>query len=179
MTVEKNSFTFGENKIDVFMKKIVFSLFILCVLAVGCDKGLSPITEVTGISGTISFENWPPPDSLLDLRIVAFRQFPPQNIVTDILSQQAITYPALGDSTRIPRNIQNFDFQFTLPPDTFRYVVVAQQYGPNILTDWLAAGQYVINPADSLPSTVIIKQGRLLKDVNINVDFHHLPIQPF
>ena len=45
----------------------------------GCDHGLAPPSENqrTAISGTITYQNWPPADSLKDLRLVAFKEYPP------------------------------------------------------------------------------------------------------
>ena len=56
-----------------------FLLAILVVLTAfvpSCNKGLGPITEPTGFSGVIHFKNWPPPEKVFELRLVAFEEYP-------------------------------------------------------------------------------------------------------
>jgi hypothetical protein len=169
------------------MKKLILITFFWAVLALRCDKGLAPQAETTtftGISGTIFFQNWPPADSLVDLRLVAFKKFQPkftaQDIFIQILSDppEAFTYPGLSDTTRIPADVDKFDFDFELPAGTYEYLVVAHRYGPDILADWQAAGQYDVD-ADSLPSPITVTEGKVIQNVLISVDFHDLPMQPF
>jgi len=137
------------------------------------------VPEITGIEGTILFQNWPPPDSLYDLRLVAFKNFPPENIFVEIITQQAYAYPPITvDTTWIPFYVDQAEFEFELPPGTYDYLVVAHRYGPNILEDWQAVGQYDTD-SDSLPSSFTIVEGQLLKNIIILADFKQLPIQPF
>ena len=58
-------------------------LGLVLLLFYGCDRGLVPTEPPPGpgaLSGLITYAHWPPPDSLFDLRIVAFRDFPPEGI---------------------------------------------------------------------------------------------------
>ena len=145
-----------------------------------CDHGLSPAdaTVVTGISGEITYEdNWPPADSLKDLRLVAFKKFPPRNIVLEVLSGEAIVYPPI-DSASLQFYVTSQEYSMELPPDTFEYIVVAQRYGDDVFNDWRAVGQYDTDE-DSLPTPIILKENTFLKNINIHVDFENLPIQPF
>jgi len=73
----------------------VFFLMAFLVLVFGCDRGLAPITEDTGFSGTITFKNWPPPEQVLELRLVAFEQYPADSsgIIAALLNSQAAIYP--------------------------------------------------------------------------------------
>ncbi len=153
-----------------------------------CDKGLSPIEKpppptvedsITGISGTIYFTNWPPPDSLFELRIVVFKKFPPENLIVEILTGEAFIYPtALEDTVSLPFYVDSLQYAFELEPRTYEYLVVAQRYGPNRALDWRAVGQYDTDE-DSLPSPFTVIDSVLLKNINVYVDFKHLPIQPF
>ena len=81
---------------------IIFVLFLLF----SCDHGINPTqtqkdneTKSTGISGTIFYQNWPPPDSLLDLRLVIFKNYPPVDIVGEVLSGEAIAYPEISQGS--------------------------------------------------------------------------------
>ncbi len=158
---------------------------VVLLVVAHCDKGLTPPEDqgITGISGTIFFSNWPPPDSLFDLRLVAFKNFPPENILVEILNGNAYVFPSIETDSAVVRKMLPFyadqvDYLFELPPGTYGYLAVAHQYGPNLLTDWQAVGQYDTD-ADSLPSPVVVREGEILRLIPITVDFHNLPIQPF
>ena len=66
-----------------------FNLYFLIVYFSACDHGLKPTEEesssITGISGLITYQNWPAPDSLKDLRLVVFKNYPPDNIFNEVL----------------------------------------------------------------------------------------------
>jgi len=164
------------------MKKMIFGILLGALFIQSCDKGLTPpenrITISTGISGTVFFQNWPAPDSLLDLRLVAFKNFPPDDIFVELLSGQAFAYPAIDDTFSLPLNVDQLDFQFEFPAGDYGYLAVAQQFGPNVLADWRAVGQFDLTP-DSLPTPLTISEGQVVKNIFIAVDFNHLPIQPF
>jgi hypothetical protein len=163
---------------------VVILISLIFLFVIQCEHGLSPSDakqipqNVTGISGFILYKNWPSPDSLKDLRLVAFRNFPPQNILAEVLSGSAIVYPPIDTSAHLLYNVAFEEFTMPLPPDTFKYIVVAQQYGDNIATDWRAVGQYDTDN-DSLPTAIIIEENTFLEGINIDVDFKNLPIQPF
>jgi hypothetical protein len=163
---------------------VVVLVLLIFLFAVRCEHGLSPSDarqipkDVTGISGVIIYKNWPSLDSLKNLRLVAFRNFPPQNILAEVLSGQAVVYPPIDTSAHLLYNVAFEEYTMPLAPDTFKYIVVAQQYGDNLVTDWRAVGQYDTD-TDSLPTSIIIEENSLLENININVDFKNLPIQPF
>ena len=52
------------------------SVLVLMAFFQGCDRGLGPITEDTGFSGTITYKNWPRADSIYGLRLVALEDIP-------------------------------------------------------------------------------------------------------
>ena len=155
-------------------------IFFLIIFIYECDHGLEPPTgptsNITGISGLISYTNWPPADSLSDLRLVVFKNYPPTNIVSELLNQRAFFYPTLDDS--LPRFVDTTSFILELPANTYEYIVVAQQYGPDFYADWRVVGQYDTD-LDPLPSSVTVENGKLHENINVNVDFANPPNQVF
>lgn len=130
------------------------------------------------MSGVIRYQHWPPQDSLLDLRIVAFTVFPPSNIVNEVLLRRAIVYPPLEDTALVPFFVDSLAYIFSLPPNEYKYIVVAQQFGPTVTTDWRAVGQYDLDSNLSVPSPVTIVADDTTRDIDINVDFANPPPQP-
>ena len=163
------------------------------VFVSGCDKGLEPLNEPSGFSGVIHYKNWPGPDSLLELRIAAFTEYPADSsgILAALLSGKAVVYPQVttgvlgalkilgGD--RLADTV-HYDFTTqgtTLQVATYSYVVVAWRYGPNFFVDWRPAGVYAVNPDSFIPAPVRIVLHRITPDVDIYVDFHNLPPKPW
>ena len=158
---------------------LIVSLF---VLLHGCDEGLSP--TATGVptgfmSGIVRYQHWPPRDSLVDLRLVAFRVFPPTNIVNEVLLGRAVVYPPLGDTAFVPFFVDSLLFGFSLPAGEYKYVVVAQRYGPDLYADWRPVGQYDLDTNLAVPSPVTIVANDTTWNVAINVDFRNPPPPPF
>lgn len=162
----------------------VFWVFLAFLLLSGCDKGLGPsATPATPIptgfmSGLIRYQHWPAIDSLHDLRLVAFRVFPPGNIVTEVLQGRASVYPPLGDTALVPFYVDSLRYHFSLPATRYEYVVVAQQYGSNAFTDWRAVGQFDLDSNFAVPSPVTIVADSMIEGININVDFSNPPPPP-
>lgn len=130
------------------------------------------------MSGVLRYQHWPSPDSLLDLRIVAFTVFPPSNIVNEVLLGRAIVYPPLGDTALVPFYIDSLHYIFSLPANEYKYVAVAQQFGPTVTTDWRAVGQYDLDSNRTVPSPVTIVAHDTTRDIDISVDFANPPPQP-
>ncbi|MEK9135918.1 MAG: hypothetical protein AAB393_02240 [Bacteroidota bacterium] len=162
-----------------------FLVAVLLAAALGsCDKGLGPTVApapsvASGyMSGLIRYQHWPPRDSLHDLRLVAFRVFPPTNIVNEVLLGRAFVYPPLGDTALVPFFVDSLRFKFSLPTGVYQYVVVAWQYGPGVTTDWRAVGQYDLDTNFVVPSPVTIIANDTTGSININVDFRNPPPPP-
>jgi hypothetical protein len=163
------------------MKKII-RLFIITGTAIlilfSCDDGLSPdesTPSFTGISGTVYFQNWPapgnaPPDSMADVRLILFPDFPPSSIQDEIISGRAIVYPGLNEN-KLTFYIDSLNFQIPLTPGTYEYFSVAHQYGPNLFQDWRVVGHYDTTPQDTLPTSLTITSGQHLEDIFILADF--------
>ena len=160
------------------MPKKYLLAFVLLLSVSACDEGMKP-APFTGFSGVIRYKNWPPADSLRDLRIVAFRNFPPGSIFEEVLNGRAVVYPGLLDTFALPLFVDSMKYEVTAPTGQFQYIAVAQQFGPNLFTDWRAVGQYDLDTNLTVPSPIEIFADRQTKGIDINVDFHKLPPQPF
>ena len=151
------------------------------LLSPACDQGLSPESAAThgpayGIAGTIYFKNWPPADSVLDLRTVSFKNFPSQDILDEVLQGRARYTETLQ-----PYGADSVHYTLALspiPPGQFAYTVVAQRYGPNVRADWKAVGEYYANGDTSRPGAVIVPADSILPGIDIRVDFLKPPRGP-
>lgn len=154
-------------------------------LFLSCDKGVGPATQTPPpapsgyLAGRIQFQNWPPADSLIDLRLVAFQRFPPSNIVNEVLSGGAEVYPTLGDTNHLTYYVASLDYVAKFTAREYKYIVVAQRFGPAITTDWRAVGQYDLDSNYAVPSSATVVANDTTRNININVDFHNPPPQPF
>lgn len=161
------------------MRTAVFALvFVSALLAVACDHGLSPeAADVDpGFGGTLRVTgSWPPADSVRDLRVVAFRNYPPKDILSEVINGSAVFSDALpyGENS-IPYTIQDENLD-----GTFAYVVVAQNYGEDPFQDWRAVGVFTTTGDVTQPSAVDLGSGLFVPSVDITVNFYDLPPQPF
>lgn len=157
------------------MMKIVLLIFISFYI-IACDGGLNPEIERNAyIHGKIVFKSprdkFPPKDSLKDLRVVCFKNYPPSNIIEDVLTGKAyFTENSLSyDQDTVPFQIKIAD-----PPTELKYIVAAQNYGT--LLQWRAIGVYHINQ-DSITS-INVQTGEKY-EIEIQVDWEKIPYQPF
>jgi hypothetical protein len=153
-------------------RKVGIVFFFLWALS-ACDHGLEPPPATRpGFGGHITYVgNWPPADSIYLLAVVAFKTFPPTNILADILNGNAVY------DTSLARNVESQDYQILTDPAKFQYVVVAQQYGPDIFSQWRVIGVYSDDPAQGTPKSVVISPETFVSGIDITVDFDHLPPQ--
>lgn len=160
-------------------------LAFLILLFAGCNEELGPSTEPTGLKGVIRFKNWPAADSVRDLRLVAFDTFPSDSagILSLLLGGRAAAFPAIG--TKFPLFLDSLAYEFTtingtnLQVRNYEYIIIAQQFGPNILSDWQPAGVYTTTPNSFTPAAVRVLLHRVTPGIDIDVDFHHLPPKPW
>ena len=160
----------------------IFLGIIFAFLFLHCDKGLSPddVKSRSGISGTVYFQNWPSLDSLLDIRLIAFKNFPPDSILDEVLSKRAIVYPDFfTDTTKLPFFVDSLNYTMFLDPGIYEYIVFAQRYGEDLYEDWWAVGQYDTTLQDPLPTPVNVPYNQILDSIFIYVDFDSLPTTPF
>lgn len=142
------------------------------------DHGLSPVSavETPGFSGTITVRStWPPQDSVMDLRIAAFRNYPPKDILSEIINGSAVF------SDELPYGVDtlNYRVQGAELNGPFAYVVVAQNYGPDPFMQWRAVGVYTLLGDVASPSPIDLGSGRFIRGIDVEVDFINLPPQPF
>lgn len=151
-----------------------------------CDHGIDPgepednstPTNPTGIEGKIYYQNWPPLDSLYNLKLVVFKNYPPGDIVGEVTGGSAIAYPEVLDEN-LPYNVDSTNYTLELSSGIYEYIAVAQQYGPYLFLDWRAVGQYDTTLQDSIPTAITVIDDSMLSKINIYVDFDSLPGQPF
>lgn len=175
------------------MNRLLLAVAVLTLVIIsfpGCDKGLTP--DPSGFTGVIRFTNWPPPDSVQELRLVAFKLPPTDSsgLLIEFLKGNVVIYPPVGtpaftkfkdngefvDSIRYTVILQN------LPAGEatrYSYVALAWRYGPNVFADWAPAGVYSLQPASHVPATLVVEKHRIVRDVNIFCDFRNLPPKPW
>ncbi len=159
-------------------------LFVACGLILSsCNRGLAPVqassTVKPGFGGTIQFVSaWPPVDSVQDLRVVAFDNYPPTNIFGEVTSGQAKVYPAIG-SKGLSKFVDSLSYKFDLDSaETFQYVVLAMQYGSNPLQDWKVVGAYGYSRGQGSPRPVTVPPDSFVNGIDIEVDFQNTPPTP-
>ena len=163
---------------------IHISLFLLVTF--GCNTGLEPSNQPSGFRGVIRFRNWPAQDSVQNLQIVAFENLPTDSsniLLTVVLERRAAAFPGLN--ARLPRFVDSVAFEFTtnngigLKLTNYEYIIVAQQYGPNVFTDWRPAGVFAVLPNSFDPKPLRVLLHRITPNVDIQVDFNNPPPRPW
>ncbi len=160
------------------------------LLCAGCDKGLNP--DPSGFSGTIHLINWPPPDSVWELRLVAFKNPPTDssNLFLEWTRGNVLVYPPIGttafkktdstgrfvDSIKYTVLIQGIDVD---EPVRYSYVALAWRYSPNIFTDWRPAGLYAPQPYSFVPKPLVIAKHQFITGVDLYCDFRNPPPRPW
>lgn len=148
---------------------IAFAMF---TLFAGCSAGLEPLGNK--LTGKVIYRGeWMPADSIKDLRVVAFKNYPPGDIINEVITGQAIFSESL-----LPYFADSAYFSIEIPetPVTYKYIAVARQYGS--LFEWVAMGVYTNDYQTFEPLPVTISSGEV-ENINIIVDFANTPPQPF
>jgi hypothetical protein len=162
------------------MKLHIFILSIVMIIISSCDGGLAPkpVAEKTFLKGTVHFvkgvSNWPPTDSVLGIRVAAFKSMPDSNIILSILSGQAYF---TGESLGSYKDSLNFNIEIPDAPVDIVYIVAVQQYTTEI-TNQKVIGVYTLTGDKTKHSNILIEKGRTY-DIDIDVDFDDLPPMPF
>jgi hypothetical protein len=157
-----------------------WALLAFC-LFLGCNEGLEPpqqggSTPSGTATGLITFLHWEAVDSLYDIRLVAFTVFPPQDILSEVLQGRAIVYPPLQAGQPLaPRGTDSLLYSISMPANTYPYVVIAHQFGPDVFSDWRPVGQYDLDTNLTIPSPLVVSDGQTTPGVDILVDFEHPP----
>jgi hypothetical protein len=162
---------------------IIYINIILSLILYSCDMGLAPKepAKKSYISGEISYkggkDKWPPADSVFEIRLVAFKNYP--------LSDSSSILRELTDGNAyftldtLPRFVEKsyYSLEINDPPVLLKYIAVAQRYGN--LFQWRVIGVYTESGDNLKPSSLLVNPGDSLKNINIQVDFQNLPPQPF
>jgi hypothetical protein len=162
------------------MMKVIY--IFLGLILFSCTGGLEPhdgTIPKSYFAGKITYkggkESWPNKDSVLAIRVVAFKVYPPKDIITEIASGNAfytlLSLPLFVDSSSYRIDIPN-------PPVEIKYIAVALQYTSDLLSQ-MAVGVYAVNGNKNEPSSLLITRGKFFDNVDIEVDFKNLPPQPF
>lgn len=171
------------------MKKntILLCMVFITILS-ACNGGLEPPPPATTVSGTIRYvsgkQSWPHADSVLNIRAVAFKKFPPVDIVSEVLSQNAYYTPSTLDlNVSLPKFVDSTSFSIELPvipPERLEYIAIAMLVNSNVLlpSSWRVIGIYAQRGNPKLPASLTITPG-VNHHVVIDVNFYQLPPQPF
>ncbi len=170
----------------MFAKARIGTLAALMLTALACNEELGPLHEPSGFSGVIRFHNWPPADSIWEMRIVAFAVLPTDSagIIPLLLAGKAAAYPPVSGDY-LPTLVDSVVYSFTtvsgtnLQVEEYPYVAVMYQYGPNIFHDWRPAGVYSGLVGSFSPAPLRVLLHRVTPGINIDVDFHNLPPIPW
>jgi len=165
---------------------------ILVACCAGCDTGLGPPDAPSGFSGVIHFKHWPPADSVQELRVIAFPEYPSDSasILLDILYGYAIVYPQIGqhnlleDTTQQVLFADSIHYSFTTAGTTLKvgvysYVALAWRYGSNVFADWRPAGVYTMGPGPFDPASVRVLLHKNVTGIDIVADFANPPPRPW
>ncbi len=163
------------------MKIIKYAcILILLILFSSCDGGLEPLSKDKrsylniGIKYINGKNNWPPKDSVIAIRAVAFKKFPDSSIIIDVLQGNAYftfeSLPLFVDSA-------STTFEILDAPVKLYYIAIVQQYD-SLITSQRVIGVYSKSGNKNEFSDLYIEQGKNY-NILIEVDFDNLPPMPF
>ena len=161
------------------MKPLVFIIAVYASLILTCYEGhgLNPIAsqnDTAGISGTVNFTGtWP--DSTKEVRVAVLQAYPigmndPDSIMAFVIDN------LVAFSDTIPKFIDQYDYELTLEPDIYGWVVVV--WFPDIPVYFFGVkelGAYYQNPDQSdIPTPVNVIPGSITPNINITADFANI-----
>jgi hypothetical protein len=167
----------------------LFSIIIICLLITACDGGLAPpqFQATVGFSGTVYFApgTWPPADSITRLLIFASQVYPLDSakVTNGLLSipPKIFLYPSMNSS--LPFFVDSISYSFPVNSGTYKYLGVVQQVHSDLNTYGVKAFKVVGFYKDSIdhsqPGNIIVSDNSQVQGINIEVDFHNPPPQPF
>ncbi len=170
------------------MRKML--LLICSALALSCEGGLSPTPPPKpGFDGTILFANgtWPgtpqSPDSLWNLWVFASQNYPLDSslVFSGLFSSPPTIFLYPSFVTNLAYYVDTLHYQFDVPPGLYKYVGVIQHVTPDYASiRSLRVVGFAVSPSDtSQPLQVQVTDGNRTSGIDIKVDFHHPPPQPF
>lgn len=158
---------------------LIALLFIALLIENGCDKGIEPVTDITGFSGRITFQgSWP--DSIQRTFVVVFDSLLEKPDDFNLFNIKFI-------SNQISSGLSYYDYDsrdsalIPIIAGSFAYIAVVQQKTPEISLnrqDWIVAGVYYTNGDTTHPGRLVIPQNSFVRNINIICDFDNPPPQP-
>lgn len=167
------------------MQKVPLFVIVILLYLSGCDQsGLNPNEyQEPGFSGSITFTGTiPPPSTLRDLRVVAVPYYPIDTLVSDFILKILSPVKIIAYSDDLSKNVSvetATQYQVFALPKTYYYIAVAQLFSEKIFEDWRVIGIYGYSENSPNPAPVVVVDGKMTKNINITVDFDHVPPQPF
>ena len=170
------------------MKNGILVLF--AVVWISCNGGLSPSPPpIPGISGTVYFADgtWPgtpfSPDSLSNLWIFASQFYPLDSslVIGGLFSSPPtiFLYPSFVEN--LSSYVDSVRYFFPLPVGTYKYIGVIQHIAPDFSTirklRVVGVAKDLSNP--TVPRVIRVTDGFIESGIDVNVDFHNPPTQPF
>ncbi len=157
------------------MRHIKWFSILLFLLIVSCYRGygLSPPGNISGIEGRITFVGeWP--DSTKEVWVVVLKNYPAGITEENELFQFVLEN--FVDSTAMPLFVNQYDYQMTLDPGFYGWVLVA--WFPDIETWFLGVkelGAYYLSPGlQIVPTSIKIDEGVMVDGVDIIADFSNI-----
>ncbi len=156
--------------------KVAFLSLIFAIL-VSCQGGVTPNDgdRESFVSGfiivTSGSSSWPKEDSCKELRVLVVPEYPPYNIIADILEGRAY----LSDT--LARFIDTIPYLVKIQrtPMAKAFILASVRYGTIVQQRMI--GFYKKNQKSKVPDSIYINKGIYLKDLNVYVDFYDLPEQ--
>lgn len=162
------------------LNKKIINLILLFVVIVSCDEGLKPPDKSGKSYIAFNFfyvggvEKWPDSTEMKAMRFVAFKSYPPKDILQDVIDGEAyFTFLSL------PLYVESSSKLIEIPdtPQKLEYLVAAWQYMDS-LSAQKVAGVYTESGDNTKPSSIFLDKGDTAI-IDIFIDFENLPPQPF
>jgi hypothetical protein len=154
-------------------------------LIASCEPGLTPPPEFQpGFGGTIYFEGgtWPPADSLVNLWLFASQIYPLDSakVFTGLFANPPLIFLYPATDRNLPFFVDSVSYAFNLPPGSYKYVGILQRYANEFSVRSLrVVGVYSTSSDPPLPIPVIVSESQFISGIDMQVNFHKPPPQPF
>ena len=157
------------------MRQINWISVVFVILIVSCYRGhgLSPPGNIAGIGGRITFiGEWP--DSTKEVWVVVIKNY--AGGITDEAELYQFVLDNFVASAAIPLYVDQYDYQMTLDPGIYGWVLVA--WFPDI-DIWVLGvkelGAYYSNPEFQIvPTPVQVDEGVMIGGIDIVADFDNI-----